>query len=249
VFLLVGVLLLLHNFLLLPNLNIVHFLPLLLVLLGLQILLRGDYVPSEDTRTFGITRGKVESAILEVSAGEIDVTLQAMATRNTERLIAGQYANHARPELRVSDIQAYLKLDRARTPWLSFADWELVVSPDLPWQIYVSTSLGQVNADLGQVIVQKALLCTGFGDIRLTAPREAFEPIMLNSTLGSIHVVTPQGYRVRVSVKSGRLFHVQVDPRRYEAETAYTYLARDAEPDAPMVEILLHGSIGDAYLV
>jgi hypothetical protein len=248
----IGVLLLLHNFLILPDFNIVNLLPLLLVVVGLQILLRGDVVPSEAARNFGITRGMVEAGILEVNSGEIDVLLTVLQpagrSRAPERLIAGQYASNARPELKVTGVQAYLKLDRAQTPWLSFADWELALAQEMPWNIAISTSVGQVNADLARIVLEKAQISTGVGDIRITSPREAFGPIALRSTLGSVHVVTPPGQRARITVERSRFFGVRVDASRYEEEAPGIYVARDGDDDASLVEIHVAGGTGDAYL-
>ncbi|MEO1290021.1 MAG: DUF5668 domain-containing protein, partial [Chloroflexota bacterium] len=160
ILIILGVLLLLSNFFLLGDFDIVDLWPILLVVVGAQVLLRGDILPSQAFRTFGITRGSIESATLEINAGEIDVAIRALQTRNTERLIAGQFANQARPELDVRDVHAMLTLERSQTPWLSFADWEMGLSQDLPWQIVASTNFGQVTADLNNVIVQNALNIT-----------------------------------------------------------------------------------------
>jgi hypothetical protein len=245
----IGLLWLLANFLILPQVNIIGLLPLLLVAVGANILLRGDFVPGSDFRTFGITRGSVEAASLEISAGEIDVSLQALAgEQHPERLIAGQYAAGARPELHVEGVQAHLRLDRSSTPWVSFADWELALAQELPWQIYVSTSLGQVQADLSQVVVERALISTGHGEIRLVAPPEAFEGLRLRSTLGNIHVTTPPGARTRITVERGRLLGIHVDAARYEEAFPGLYLSRDAAPQAALVDIVISGDAGDAYL-
>ena len=106
-----GVLLLLNNFLLLSGFNVGALWPLLLVIVGVLVLLRGDFMPGADARTFGITRGSVESATLEISAGEIDVVARALQREG--RLIAGQFALDSRPQLSVQDTHAYLRMDRA----------------------------------------------------------------------------------------------------------------------------------------
>jgi len=64
------------------------------------------------------------------------------------------------------------------------------LSRDLPWSIFISTSLGQVNLDFSRLIVQGARIGTGFGDVRLSAPMEAFEPISVRSACGDIHFTT-----------------------------------------------------------
>lgn len=244
-----GVLLLLSNFFLLPgDFNLIVLWPVLLVFLGAGVLLRGDIVPGDDFRTFGITRGSIESATIEINSGEIDIHIRALQTRNTERLIAGQYANQARPELDVRDVHAYLTMDRSDTPWLSFADWEMGISQDLPWQIVASTYFGQVNADFNHVIIQNALINTGIGDIHFVSPSEAFETIYLRSLFGNISIFTPEGYNIRITVDGGRFFGLNVDESRYEEIEAGVYTSRDISDESSLVDIVVSGTFGDTYL-
>lgn len=242
----VGVLLLLNNFLLITDFNVTALWPLLLVVAGAQVLLRGDVVPSDEARTFGITRGSVEDGTLEISAGEIDVEIRALQREG--RLIAGQYAAGARPAMAVGETQAHIKMDRAGTPWLSFTDWEMGLARDLPWQILVSTHLGQVNLDLSGLIVQNVVAATGIGDIRLTCPMEALGPLRLHSALGNIQVTIPPGCHAQISVSGSRMFGIHADLQRYEQPESHLFVARDADSAAPLVEISVSGTFGDLYL-
>jgi len=242
-----GIVLLLNNFLLLTNFNVGAFAPLILVILGAIILLRGDLLAGGEARTFGITRGSVERATLDISAGEIDVSAQPLQREG--RLIAGQYALNSRPALDVQENNATLIMHRAATPFLSFADWSMNLAHDLPWTIYVTTHLGQANFDLTGLIVQKAVIATGFGDIRLTAPQEAFEPLILKSALGNIHVIVPTGVNARVTISPSRFFQVRVDENRFRREgTSNVYVARDVDPQRAPIDIYVSGTFGDAYL-
>lgn len=242
-----GVVLLLNNFLLISGFNVGTLWPLLLVIVGAVILLRGDIVPSDESRSFGITRGSVESAAIEVSAGEIDVSVQGLQREG--RLIAGQYAANSRPSLEVQDNNhANLRMDRAATPWLSFADWSVSLAHDVPWSLFVTTHLGQVQLDLSGLVMQRGVIATGFGDVRLVCPEEAFEPLFVRSSLGNIHVIVPPGQRVLVRASGARTFRVHADSARYEAQGNGVYLARDAEHARPLVEIDISGTFGDAYL-
>jgi hypothetical protein len=243
----VGVVLLLDNFLLLGDFNAVALLPLLLVVAGAQILLRGDLLTSTETRSFGITRGSVESGTIEISSGEIDVDIRALQREG--RLVAGQFAVGSRPRLDVQDTYAHLIMNRADTPWLCFADWQIGLAHDLPWQFLVSTYLGQVKADLSNLITHEAVIATGFGDIHLVCPPEAFSTLYLRSTLGNIHVATPPGYNARIIVDAGRLFKVHADVYRYENPDPNTYLSTEVDEGAPPVTIHISGTFGDAYLI
>lgn len=244
--LVLGVVLLLSNFLIISGFNVTALWPLLLVVAGVVILLQGDLTNTTDARTFGITRGTVESASAEIMPGEIDVRVHGLTREG--RLVAGQYAVNSRPSLDVRDNHAVLRMDRAATPWLSFVDWELALSRDLPWQLFISTHLGAVDLDLSDVILQSAVVATGMGDIRFTCPREAFEPLQLRSAVGDIHVYTPPGARAFVRVYGSPLLNIHVDENRYEQSEDGTYVARAADSLLQPVEIIVRGTFGDVYL-
>lgn len=245
---LLGGLLLLNNFILLGNFQIIDLWPILLVILGAALLLRGDLLPNQNFRTFGITRGSIESATLEINSGEIDISIAALQTPNSERLIAGQYAQDSRPELDVQDVHAYLTMARHQTPFLSFANWEMGLSQDLPWQIVASSHMGQISADFSHVIVQNALLNTGIGDIHLVCPSEAFESIYMRSLVGNIVITTPIGYNVRISIENNRFFDLVVDETRYEQIEDGSYISIDSDDNLPVVDLIINGTFGSAYL-
>lgn len=241
-----GVVLLLNNFFLLGTFDATRLWPLALVAVGAVILIRGDLLPSADNRTFGITRGSVESATLEISSGEIDVQIRALQQQG--RLIAGQYALSSRPVMRVSETHTHLKMDRSATPWIAFADWEMGLAHDLPWQILISTSLGQINLNLADIIVQEAVLASGIGDIRVVCPAESLGPIHMSSNLGNIHIINPTDSPVRITVQSSQFFRVHADDRRYVESEPGVYTSLNAQESPSPVEIFISGSFGDAYL-
>jgi predicted membrane protein len=139
-------------------------------------------------------------------------------------------------------------MDRAATPWLSFADWRVAMTRDLPWSLFVTTSLGQVQLDLSGLVMQRAVIATGFGDVRLVCPEEAFEPLYVRSALGNIHIIVPPGYRVQVKTSGSAMFRVHADENRYTVQEKDVYLARDAEGQRSLIEIDISGTFGDAYL-
>ncbi|MCA9904267.1 MAG: hypothetical protein KC547_10440 [Anaerolineae bacterium] len=242
----VGVLLLLSNFLLLSGFNATSLWPLLLVIAGVVILFQGDITDSSQVRPFGITRGTVESGTLEMSAGEIDVVIHDLAREG--RLAAGQYAADSRPALDLTDTHATLRMNRNATPWLSFGDWDVGLAQDLPWDVFVSTSFGQVSADLSNTIVQKAVIATGIGDIRLTAPNEAFEPLILRSAVGDLHVYTPAGTRAIIYVNPSPFLGIHANMSRYTQAETGEYVARNADYSLNPVEIHVSGTFGEVYL-
>ena len=244
--LIVGIILLLNNFLLLGDFNVWALWPLLLVVAGGRILLKGDLTDSAQGRTFGITRGTVEACTIEVSAGEIDVQVNGLAREG--RLAAGEFARDSRPVLDVRDTQAILRLDRSATPWLAFNDWRISLAKDLPWQVLITTHLGQVSVDLSDVIVQDAVIATGLGDIRLTTPREAFGALNVQSAVGDIHIYVPDEVRAVIQIERTLLSRVYSDPDRYTEAASGQYKTTWGSSSLPPIEIRLRSAFGDVYL-
>lgn len=247
ILIIIGVVLLLNNFLLLGDFDATRLLPLILVAVGALVLLRGDIFANAQPRSFGITRGSVESGTLEIQAGEIDVNLRRL--QRDGRLIAGQFASNSRPVLESIDTHANIFMHRRHTPWTAFNDWQVALAHDLPWQIYISSSMGQINADCAGLIIQDAVIATGISDIQFTCPQETLDTIHLQSALGNIHILTDVGQHVVVHVRKTRLFDVQVDANRFEEIEPNIYATHDADLGAPITHITVHGTFGNAYLV
>jgi hypothetical protein len=242
----VGIVLLLNNFLLLEFLDVIALWPISLVIIGATILLRGDLTLDDSARTFGVTRGSVEAAVVEISSAEIDVSIRDL--ERPERLIAGKYAANTRPHLDVNGSYAHVRLDRATTPWFNTTDWELALAQGLPWQLFISSHLGAVDLDLTHLIIEGGVVATGLADIRCVCPQETLTPLTLRSTFGNIQLITPLGAKTRVRVEGNRLLTVRVDERRYATAEPHLYIARNPQPDAPLVDLTLRGTFGDVYL-
>ena len=245
----IGVILLLNNFILLGDINIVNLSPLILVFIGAWILLRGDIRPSDTAKSFGITRGSVESATLDIRSGEIDVNIAMLPASNQERLIAFRsFPVQSRPDLKVDGVHTQLTIRRSHTPWFSYADWDMLITQRMPWQFFITTHLGEVNLDLAEGIISNVRVATGIGTINLITPYEALDHLQLKSTLGTIHITTPFGYASEIIIDSSRFTGLHVDDTRYSLDDDGAYVANDAEEDAPLVQIFVASAFGDIYL-
>jgi len=245
----IGVILLLHNFILLGDINILNLSPLLLVLVGAWILLRGDIRPSSDAKSFGITRGSVESATLDIRSGEIDVAIAMLPTSNQERLIAYRsFPVQSRPELKVDGVHTQLTMRRQHTPWFSYTDWDMLIAQQIPWQLLITSHLGQVNLDLAEGIVSNVRIATGIGNIHFVTPFEALDDVRLSSTLGTIHITTPFGYASQITIDQGHFMNLHIDDTRYHMTENGDYVSLETQDDMPVVNMLVSNTFGDVYL-
>jgi len=242
-----GIVLLLNNFLLLGDVQLDNLWPLGLVALGLVVLVRGDLSPNDQARRFSITRGSVQSATLEINAGDVDIHLGALPGQQQERLTVGSYAPTARPSLTVNDAHALVRMDRSEAGWNSLADWEAYLVQDIPWGIYTSTSTGQQIIDLTELVLAEAHLNSGIGAVRLSLPRECLEGAQVEvwAALASVTLITPPQVRAMVQAQ-GRFMRLTADPQRYQlTDEGWQSLA---EESAPLLRVQIRGTFSDVRL-
>jgi hypothetical protein len=208
-----GGVLLLDNFWLI-DVDLAPYWPVLLVVLGVQLLLRGDIGWGWQAHTFGITRGSVISGSLEIESGELDVQVRAL--RKPGRLIAGQYTARSRPELSVRNNHATLRMQRGQTWWLSLADWDVGLATDLPWSLLVSAYLGRLEVDLRGLVVDRVYISSGLGSVNVACPAQATGPIFARSALGDVRLSIPPDSRVIIHAQTGPLGRVRADAARFE---------------------------------
>lgn len=239
-----GTALLLENFLLL-DLNLAPYWPVLLIAAGAQLALRGDIGPSWQAHTFGITRGNVSSAALEVESGELDVLLHSL--HKPGRLIAGQYTARSRPDLRVRHNHALLRMQRGQSWWLSLADWDVGLATDLPWDVLLSGYLGHMEADLHDLPIERAMIASGFGNVSVVCPREAGDVVFARSTFGDVHLSVPARSLALVRVHVGPLGRVRANRQAFRQVGQGIYVTTALAEAPEDVEATLYVVAGTTF--
>ncbi len=241
----IGIVLLLHNYLLL-DFDVWRLWPLLLIVLGLYIVLRGD-LGLRTVQNFRISRGSVEAGTLRASSGDVDIHLNALEGQEG-RLIAGQYTALSRPELTTQGNRAIITMQRGRTWLLSLADWQIGLATDLPWEIVLSTFLGEINGDLRSLIIDRACIATGLGDIRLIAPDRPAGPLVIRSTLGNIHLTVPANMEASLTIEAGPLFSINLEDRRWRSAGSRRYVTAGYTGAIEPLDITVGGTFGGLTL-
>ncbi|MEP7285976.1 MAG: DUF5668 domain-containing protein [Chloroflexota bacterium] len=246
----IGVLLLLKNFLLITDFDLLRFWPVLVILLGLQLLLRGDIGLTWQAQTFGITRGNVQSGVLEASSGELDVKIRAL--RREGRLVAGQYTGRSRPSLNVRGDHAHLTMQRGQTWPFSMVDWEIGLAKDLPWNLLVSAHLGELDIDLRGLLVDQANVASGIGDVRLVAPdiaaNDFHSDLRACSTFGNVTLVIPPEVQAVIRVEPKPMARLQIDEARFLMLEPGVYATLGYEQSAAPINVALVSTFGTVRL-
>ena len=245
-----GVALLLRNFLLVENFDLLQYWPALLVVAGLQLLLRGDIGITWQGQTFGITRGSVQSASLEAASGELDVKIRAL--RREGRLIAGQYSGRSRPSLSVRGDHAHLTLQRGQTWPFTWADWEIGLAKDLPWDLLISTYLGELDVDLRGLYVEQINAATGIGDVKIVVSDIAAEDyhgdVRACSTFGNVTLVVPPNVEAIIRVIAKPMARLQIDESRFLMLEPGVYATLRYEQSAAAINAELTSTFGTVRL-
>lgn len=243
---LAGVVLLLNNYLLI-NADLVSLWPAVLILIGLQVAWRGDLAPSWQAQSFGITRGTVESASLEISSAEIDVRLAGL--NRAGRLIAGEYTARSRPKLVVRNNHATILMQRGSTWLFSLADWNIQVAQDVPWAILLSSHLGELSADLRGIPLRRAYITSGFGDLQVIAPEQATGPVYMRSTFGDVQLILPRQLPALIRVQASPLARILLPaPGLQKDDTGQFYATAAYQSDQPFLEITVAATFGNITL-
>ncbi len=243
----VGIVLLLRNYLLIENIDVLRFWPVLLILAGVQVLMRGDLGFTWQSQTFGITRGNVQSATLEVGSGELDVKVRAL--RREGRLIAGQYTARSRPTLSVRSTHARLSMQRGQTWLLSLADWEIGLARDLPWNLLISSYLGDLDVDLRNLNIEQVHAASGFGDVRLTTSDVSPGSVYCRSTFGSVALTIPPDTQAVIRVQAGVFARVQIDEARFLMLEPGVYATLGYENSEPPLNAQVASTFGNIRLI
>lgn len=242
----VGGVILLNNFLIIDA-DILGLWPILLILLGVQVLVRGDLAPSWQAQTFGITRGSVETASLEINSAEIDVRLSALDRAG--RLIAGQYTARSRPRLTVRNNHAHLIMRRGSTWLFSLADWEITVAQDLPWSLLMSSHLGEIQADLRGITIKQAHIASGIGNIAVFCPDVESGEIYVRSTFGDIQIWVPRDVPALITIKASPLCKVITPKRDFRIDSSgKRYATASYQPDSAVLKLTVAGTFGNITL-
>jgi hypothetical protein len=242
-----GVLLLLNNYLLI-ELNVLDYWPVIFVLFGLQLILRGDIAPSWQAQTFGITRGSVQDGVLEISSGEIDVKMQA--THDSTRLAAGQYTARSRPRLHVRNNRATISMQRGQTWLFSLADWEIDLARDLPWTVLASAHFGQIEADLRGLAVRRGYFASGLGNVGIICSELGAELIVARSTFGDVRLAIPPDVPAIIHIEASPLTRVIRHSRQYRERPDHAIVtAAYEQTNAPPVQITLSSTFGNIHLM
>jgi len=184
------------------------------IAIGLGLILLGDQVWRSETAPFSVPRGEAESAELRVSAGTAD--LQIGSTAEPGLLAIGELPPPKRPKVAADDQHMTVRLEPLwGLPSLSRARWCAALANDLPWQVSVSSSAGNLDLDLRALMPTHVRVRSVLGDVVLNLPAAGGSQLDIRLVFGDLTIDVPEDLGVKVVVQTGALADVERDERRF----------------------------------
>jgi hypothetical protein len=220
--LVIGLLLLLNTFGILPFSVWEIFWPVLLILLGLWFLLGSRlFKGRQQSGTFSLPLEGAERAQIEFHHGAGELNVSAL-DENSSLLIDGTYTNGLEHEITRRSGLTWLKL-RPPVDGIPFGffphtdgyHWNLALARRLPLELQFKTGANKATLDLQNLNVSDVKLETGASETTLMLPAEASHTkVTVNSGAAAVNIRVPQGVAARIRI-SGGLMGVEVDQSRF----------------------------------
>lgn len=256
IILLVGVLLLMNTFGILPFSVWEIFWPVMLILAGLWFLLGSKFVKSSrETISFSQPLENTERAEIEFHHGAGELNISALGSDNHELLLDGTFGGGMEHEISQRSGLTWLKL---RAPVESFPfgafphregyHWDLALSQHVPLQLQLKTGANKSLLNLQDLNVSDLKLETGASDTEVILPGQTNHVrFTVQSGAAAVNIRVPQGVAARIRI-SGALMGGDVDQNRFplsESEPGRkVYQSPDYDSSPQQAEILVDAGVG-----
>ncbi|MGE5603320.1 MAG: LiaI-LiaF-like domain-containing protein [Nitrososphaerales archaeon] len=251
VLILVGVLFLLNNFGLLPNLNFSIWSliwPIFLIALGVWFVSR-TFIPRADTAAepASIPLEGARQAEIELAhgAGELRVAAGARADTLAEGTFGGGLRYHSRRRGELLDVEMKMRVEPvAFLNWTPGGyDWDVRLNPDVSLALKLETGASKNLLDLRDLKVTELKLETGASASELTLPASAgYTRAKVQAGAARVDIRIPGGVAARIKA-SGALASVRVDETRFPGFDN-RYQSPDYDSAANKVDIEVETGVG-----
>ncbi len=185
------------------------------VLLALQgVKIQADYVQIDEGYSVGVESAELD---LTLSVGEFQLGLES----SKGKLVYGSIT----PGTVVDDldeVNGNLSYELKSTKPSFFphtARWQLGLTPDLPLELTIDNSVGEMLLDLVNLELNALVVNQGIGRMVVELPEDISEDVLLKQGVGVIEIEIPEGVGIAVDAKNG-LTKVKL-PADFELENGY----------------------------
>ena len=223
--LLIGLLLLLNTFGILPFQVWEIFWPVLLILAGAWLLLGSTLFKqsaSSSIETFSLPLQGAQTAELAFHHGAGELTVSTLDA-SSELLLDGSFAGGLEHELAHEGGHTRLKLRAPVAEAIPFGfiprpegyHWQVALSPQLPLALHFKTGASQSSLHLQDLNVTTLKLETGASETSIKLPaRTAYTQVEVHSGAAAVKLEVPPAAAARIRIRGG-LMGTEIDQTRF----------------------------------
>ena len=246
-----GLLFLLNNFGLL-TIDFLKLWPLILILIGLELILaRGR--PHAGRQRFDRDLGDLKGAHIEIEVGIGDLKVGHLT--DPTKLVEGRFETGISPSFAVSDGEGRLRLARwggefvfLPPLWRILGDRRVKLTPQIPLTMSVDAWIGDVDLDLSSLKLTNLHVDSKIGESSVEFPQAAgLTTASLRSYVGDMTLDIPSGVAARIEVDLGFLASLRIDRGRFKRVGGF-YVSDDFESAENRLDLRVTSFIGDVKI-
>lgn len=220
--------------------------PLMLIVLGLDVLIGSLRTRNVGPRTFALELGAAAQAgvAIHYGAGELIIGKAAAG-----KIVDGTYEGEVRYDVK-PDGGVWLKLEPVN--WWMWGTrgyrWNIGLTDAVPLKLSLDGGAANANVDLGDLRLSDLTLKTGASSTTIHLPRAAGQTnVRVNAGAASVKLVVPPGVgaRIRSSMAIGTN---DIDQRRFP-RSGGDYVSPDFATAANKIDIQFEGGVGSLAVV
>ncbi len=241
--------------LLLGNLGVIRFdfwqfistwWPLILIIVGLDVLIGSLRTRNVKPQTFALELGTAERADVEIHYGAGELVIGKAASG---KIVDGTYTGEVRYDAK-PDGRVWLKLE----PWnwwmwgASRHHWTIGLTDAVPLKLSLDGGAANANVDLSDLRLSHLTLKTGASSTTIQLPRAAGQTdVRVNAGAASVKLIVPSGVgaRIRSNMAIGSN---DIDQQRFP-RSGGDYVSADYATAANKVDIRFEGGVGSLAVV
>jgi hypothetical protein len=196
--------------------------------------IQADYLKIDQQMGSNVTSAEIE---LSLSVGEL---ILADELRSSQ-LISGQITpDDVYDELEKKQNKISYQLESSRPAIFPHtARWDLGITPEIPIDLWVNSSVGDILLDLDKLELNSLEANQGVGRVYVSFPTAIQEEVLVKQGVGIIEIVLPEDIRIAVDAQNG-LSRVKF-PGDFELDDGYYSTPGTTRKNADLVIIVEQG--------
>lgn len=215
--------------------------PVILVVIGLDILLEVALRRGRPAETISIDQGALSEARVSVEFGAGELRMGAGAPAG--KLLEGEFSDGAEYQVRTSEVRLYGSRDWSWWGWRG-RTWDVRLTREIPLGLRLQLGACQARLDLSDLRVTNVTLETGAADTSIRFPSAAgMTRAKVKAGAAQVTLSVPEGVAARITATMA-IGSLNVNTQRFSPAPGGGYASADYDTAANKLDLSIEGGVG-----